>query len=222
MRNRAIWAFVMASASLSGCAAQMPPPPDVTAPPPPPPSAVVADAGRDEGTAKVEVAEAAVPAASCAVATPQDMEGTAAPDPADPFAERRASEALDRLGARVHMSEERRGRVLTLGSDELVEPGQWALVGVAHYQLDHLAPALREQGNHRIVVHGHTDSLGAAAQNDALSLRRAQAVCDYLVTRGVRVAALRVEGHGARRPAADNGTPEGRAQNRRIEIVVMR
>lgn len=219
--NRDIWAFVLASASLAGCAARMPPPPDVMAPPPPPP-AVLADVVRDQGAPKVEVAEAAVPAASCVETTPEDAQGTAAADPADPFAERRASEALDRLGSRVRMTEERRGRVLTLGSDELVEPGQWALLAVAHYQLDHLAPALREQGNHRIVVHGHTDSRGAAAQNDALSLRRAQAVCDYLVTRGVRVSALRVEGHGARKPAADNATPEGRAQNRRIEIVVMR
>jgi outer membrane protein OmpA-like peptidoglycan-associated protein len=142
--------------------------------------------------------------------------------PATEVAERRASEALDRLAASVGMTSQRRGKVITLRSDDMIDPGQWTLVPTARYWLDQLAPALREQEGHRIVVQGYTDSLGTAALNDALSLRRAQAVCNYLVTRGVPVHALRIEGLGARRPVGDNATPNGRAQNRRIEIVIGR
>lgn len=141
---------------------------------------------------------------------------------APPHDARRASEALDRLAMRIRISDERRGWVITLPSDELVEEGRWALGPVARFSLDKLVGALRAQDGRLILVQGYTDSLGPAASNDALSLRRAEAVCEYLVAQGVPVEALRVEGLGARRPMGDNATAEGRSRNRRVEIVIAR
>lgn len=72
----------------------------------------------------------------------------------------------------------------------------------------------------QIEIGGHTDSTGPAAQNQALSLQRAQAVRTYLIQKGVPAARLTAIGYGATKPIADNATPAGRAQNRRIEFKV--
>jgi outer membrane protein OmpA-like peptidoglycan-associated protein len=63
--------------------------------------------------------------------------------------------------------------------------------------------------------------VGSDAYNQALSLRRAQAVRDYLVKRGVDAARIRVEGKGESMPVASNATDDGRAQNRRVELKVV-
>ena len=136
------------------------------------------------------------------------------------FAERRSSEALDRLAGLFTIRRERRGAVITLSSDRLVESGQWALTGSGKYTVKDLAAGLRDQDGRTIFIQGYTDSMGNPAVNDMLSLRRAEAVRDYLITLGVAAENLRAEGFGAKRPVAQNGTPEGRAQNRRIEIVI--
>lgn len=75
-------------------------------------------------------------------------------------------------------------------------------------------------GIKHINVVGHTDSVGTVAYNDKLSLRRANAVKSYLVTKGVPVDLISVEGHGLHDPVASNATAEGRAKNRRAEITV--
>lgn len=67
-------------------------------------------------------------------------------------------------------------------------------------------------------IQGHTDSSGAADYNMTLSLRRANAVRDYLIRAGIAPQRLRVKGYGEERPIATNETPEGRAQNRRVEL----
>jgi OOP family OmpA-OmpF porin len=67
-------------------------------------------------------------------------------------------------------------------------------------------------------VEGHTDSTGDEAYNQGLSERRAQAVADYLQGKGVAVGRLTAVGFGETQPAADNGTREGRAQNRRVVL----
>jgi outer membrane protein OmpA-like peptidoglycan-associated protein len=69
-------------------------------------------------------------------------------------------------------------------------------------------------------VEGHTDSTGSVATNDALSLRRAMSVRDYLIGQGIPAAAIDVRGLGSSMPNGDNSTVEGRARNRRVEIVV--
>lgn len=72
----------------------------------------------------------------------------------------------------------------------------------------------------RFKVEGHTDSTGSDETNRVLSLDRAVSVRDYLISQGVDASAIEVEGLGPTRPAASNDTAEGRAQNRRVEIVL--
>jgi outer membrane protein OmpA-like peptidoglycan-associated protein len=137
-----------------------------------------------------------------------------------PFAARRASEALDRLAGSVTIRHEKRGAVITLANDELVDSGQWVLTTSGQYTVRGLAAGLREQYGRTIFIQVYTDSMGSAAVNDALSLRRAEAIRDYLSTQGVAAESMRAEGQGSKRPLASNGTADGRAQNRRIEIVI--
>jgi outer membrane protein OmpA-like peptidoglycan-associated protein len=84
-----------------------------------------------------------------------------------------------------------------------------------------VATALTDR-KENIVVEGHTDSRGSDSYNLDLSERRAQSVRDYLVTRGVSANHCRAVGYGESRPVADNRTAEGRANNRRVEIVIER
>ena len=72
-----------------------------------------------------------------------------------------------------------------------------------------------------VLVVGHTDASGEASHNDALSLRRAQSVADYLVATGTGEDAIRVLGRGSREPIASNDTLEGRIQNRRVDILLV-
>jgi outer membrane protein OmpA-like peptidoglycan-associated protein len=70
------------------------------------------------------------------------------------------------------------------------------------------------------VVEGHTDSQGKAAANQLLSVNRANSVRDYLVQHGIAADRITSEGHGPDHSIADNKSAEGRADNRRVEIVV--
>ena len=72
----------------------------------------------------------------------------------------------------------------------------------------------------RFNVEGHTDSTGSAAMNQELSLKRAMTVRDYLIAQGVPVSKIDVAGLGLSAPIGDNTTTDGRARNRRVEIVV--
>ena len=72
----------------------------------------------------------------------------------------------------------------------------------------------------RFQVEGHTDSTGSVSTNTELSLRRALAARDYLIAQGVAASSIDVAGLGLSKPIADNSTSEGRARNRRVEIVV--
>ena len=79
------------------------------------------------------------------------------------------------------------------------------------------------QKNERVVVEiaGHTDSIGSEEYNQGLSERRAESVKDYLVGKGVKAHRLSSKGYGEMRPVASNDTEEGRAENRRVEMVVL-
>jgi outer membrane protein OmpA-like peptidoglycan-associated protein len=79
---------------------------------------------------------------------------------------------------------------------------------------------LKERGEVKIVVEGHTDSVGSDAYNMKLSKRRAEAVKHYFVEHGIAARRVTTEGFGKRQPVASNDTAEGRAQNRRVEIHV--
>lgn len=84
--------------------------------------------------------------------------------------------------------------------------------------LDHIAEIMQAYPDMQVQVQGHTDSIGTKSYNDALSMRRAQAVKTYLVNKGVQKERLSLEGFGFSKPVASNNTAEGRALNRRVEL----
>src|SRR5262245_15953234 len=86
--------------------------------------------------------------------------------------------------------------------------------------LDVAAAPIRER-ELRVAIEGHTDSLGADAENQALSLQRAEAVRRYLVRKGVPPERLVVRALGEAHPVASNDSPDGRARNRRVELEVL-
>jgi outer membrane protein OmpA-like peptidoglycan-associated protein len=88
--------------------------------------------------------------------------------------------------------------------------------------IDELAKVLKAHPGARIEVQGHTDNVGLPAANQRMSLERANAVKSALVTRGVSADHVTTKGLGEAQPLASNDTPEGRAKNRRTEIVVTR
>jgi outer membrane protein OmpA-like peptidoglycan-associated protein len=132
-------------------------------------------------------------------------------------AEARAAAALAQI---AKVSQEKRGMVITLSGEVLFTSGRAELLPTARQKLSDVAKALKEQGFKKLVVEGHTDSRGAPSQNEALSLRRAQAVRTYLVSEGIDSDKIDAVGNGSREPVADNATADGRANNRRVEIVV--
>ena len=93
------------------------------------------------------------------------------------------------------------------------------LSGKAKSSLDKVAAALKDSGK-SADVNGYTDSTGSAEYNKALSQRRAQAVASYLESKGVAAKKLTTKGYGATDFVASNDTPAGRAQNRRVDIVL--
>ncbi len=111
-----------------------------------------------------------------------------------------------------------RGMVMTL-SDVLFDTGRSTLKPGADRDLDRLAQALKDNSNMRVMIEGHTDSVGPDAYNEELSQRRAQAVADALRTRGVASDRYEAKGLGKSFPVASNSTAAGRQQNRRVEIV---
>ncbi len=87
--------------------------------------------------------------------------------------------------------------------------------------LDEAVSLLADHRDVLVIVGGHTDARGTEAYNQALSVRRAEAVFRYLVNRGIAPERLRTEGFGESKPVADNDTDSGRARNRRVELRVM-
>ncbi len=87
--------------------------------------------------------------------------------------------------------------------------------------LDKAAETLLKKPSIRAEVAAHTDSDGSEAYNEALSLRRAKSVLDYLVSKGVSAERLVPRGYGETDPVASNDTPEGKARNRRVELRIL-
>lgn len=84
--------------------------------------------------------------------------------------------------------------------------------------LNSVSTVLAEFDQTMVLVEGHTDSTGSDAYNDTLSVARAESVGNYLAAQGVSAGRIDARGYGERQPIADNQTPQGRAQNRRVEI----
>jgi outer membrane protein OmpA-like peptidoglycan-associated protein len=136
-------------------------------------------------------------------------------------AEKRAAAAMAALAGAATVKQEARGIVITLSGGVLFTTNEATLLPSAQTKLNSVADALTKQDPEaRIVVEGHADSQGAAAHNQDLSQRRAEAVRAYLISRGVAADRLTAQGFGVTRPIADNASAEGRANNRRVEIVI--
>ena len=139
-------------------------------------------------------------------------------------AEKRARDAMDKLAlaAALAIKEEPRGTVILLPGAVLFASNKSELLETAKQKLDAVAEALKNQDDRKIVVEGHTDSQGTEQSNVELAQRRAQSVSDYLISRGVKADAISASGIGQGRPIADNKSAEGRANNRRVEIVIQK
>ena len=135
-------------------------------------------------------------------------------------AEKKAAAAMASLAEIAKVKEESRGIVITLSGAVLFATGQSALLPIARQKLDEVAKALTDQGFKKIVVEGHTDSRGSADKNQVLSLQRAESVRAYLVSKGIPSDKISATGLGSSRSVDSNDTAEGRANNRRVELVV--
>jgi len=139
-------------------------------------------------------------------------------------AEKKARDALMKLSAAnaVAVKDEPRGTVITVPAGVLFASGKADLLGSANARLEQVAEALKNEPDRKITIEGHTDSQGSDQSNMELSQRRAATVQSFFVSRGVPADKITATGVGESRPVADNGTAEGRANNRRVEIVVDR
>jgi len=132
--------------------------------------------------------------------------------------DQKAKEANDAL-AKLAAKDEARGLVITLSGSVLFRSNDSNLLPAAETRLNQVAEAVVAKG-HPVVVEGYTDSRGSQATNLALSQRRAESVRSYLISRGVPQDTISAHGMGADRPVAENTNAEGRANNRRVEIVI--
>jgi outer membrane protein OmpA-like peptidoglycan-associated protein len=112
-----------------------------------------------------------------------------------------------------------RGMVLTLG-DVLFDTGRAELKSGASRKIDQLAQFLIEHPNRRVQIDGFTDSVGTDSYNEELSQRRANAVREALIARGVDSSRIGTEGYGKSYPVASNNDSGGRQLNRRVEVVI--
>lgn len=121
------------------------------------------------------------------------------------------------------VSVDRQGDTIHLQAPEAItfSSGRADLKPAFYPVLDKLADSLRQYPDTVVQVEGHTDSSGSASQNQMLSENRANNVRSYLMQRGIPGSRLVAVGYGASRPLASNDTASGRAQNRRVEILIV-
>lgn len=108
--------------------------------------------------------------------------------------------------------------VVSLSSDVLFEFDKYDIRPEFTDEIDAAADLLKANPDVTVRIDGHTDSIGTEEYNQALSERRANAVADYLAKAGIARDRMTVAGFGESQPIASNDTPEGRAQNRRVDI----
>jgi outer membrane protein OmpA-like peptidoglycan-associated protein len=128
-------------------------------------------------------------------------------------------DARDTIAKIAAVKDTDQGMVITLQGEVLFKTGKWDLKPAAMAKLDQIADALRGK-EAPMVVYGYTDNVGTYDNNMALSQKRAQSVRDYLVSKGIPNDLITAQGKGPDNPVADNTSTDGRAQNRRVEIVV--
>ena len=135
-------------------------------------------------------------------------------------AEQEKAKRLQQELAELHAKQTKRGLVLTLG-DVLFETNKADLLPGAMRSIDKLARFLEDNPNRKVLIEGHTDSRGSDAYNLKLSQKRADAVRQALISRGILSNRIIAKGYGEKYPVASNLISAGRQQNRRVEIVIL-
>ncbi|MBK0379752.1 OmpA family protein [Mucilaginibacter segetis] len=113
------------------------------------------------------------------------------------------------------------GILVKFDSGILFDTDKADLKAAARTNLENLSTSLINNPQTNILIVGHTDNTGSDAHNMDLSIRRAESVKSYIAANNVAASRLTVQGKGETEPIADNSTVEGRAQNRRVEIVIV-
>ena len=125
----------------------------------------------------------------------------------------------DQLNSVLATSETARGLIVNL-SDVLFDTGKFTLKPDTKISLAKVSGILLAYPGLKVQVEGYTDSVGSDQLNQTLSENRANAVMNFLVSQGVQQANISAQGYGKADPVADNSTADGRAQNRRVNLVV--
>ena len=110
---------------------------------------------------------------------------------------------------------------ITFAADVLFDFDKSVVKPEGKSKLDDLAGKMRGINLEVVIAIGHADSIGSDAYNQKLSVRRAESVKAYLVSKGIEANRIYTEGKGEKQPVADNKTKDGRAKNRRVEIEVI-
>jgi outer membrane protein OmpA-like peptidoglycan-associated protein len=135
--------------------------------------------------------------------------------------EGRLNEAMSSLHEFAQLKREKDRMVITLNGSVIFKHDSTELLPAAKRRLAEVATVLQEYDDtNEIVVEGHTDATGKEEYNRSLSRQRANSVRDYLVSQGVDSSSVSSVGKGESDPVASNKTSEGRANNRRVEIII--
>ena len=134
--------------------------------------------------------------------------------------EKRTEEAMAQLAKLAAVSRDERGMVVTLHGSVLFRSTESKLLASAEDKLAQVTLALLSVKARNVVVEGHTDFQGSAPYNQDLSQRRADVVRDFLILGGYPPERVQARGMGREHPVANNASPEGRANNRRVEIII--
>jgi len=137
---------------------------------------------------------------------PLDSDGDGVPDYMDQCPNTPAGATVNEQGCWVP------GRVL-------FDFSKWDIKPHAYPELNAVVKLLEENPDLKVEIQGHTDNVGSAAFNQKLSEKRANAVMEYLVNKGIQAERLSAKGYGFSMPAVSNDTPEGRAKNRRVRLM---
>ncbi len=178
-----------------------------------------ANAAKSQATVAMSQADMARQQAATANQRATGAEAQAAVAQASASAAMMQNAELQKQLADLQAKQTDRGMLVTLG-DVLFEFGRADVKPGAEASLRKLADFLQKSPARRILIEGHTDSIGSAAANNTLSQRRAQAVGDALQRMGVAADRVTTVGYGKDYPIAENNTDTNRALNRRVEVYI--
>ncbi|NLC85765.1 MAG: OmpA family protein [Bacteroidales bacterium] len=135
--------------------------------------------------------------------------------------DKQAAELQQIEGAQVEKVNEGEAIKVTFESGILFATNSSTLNSASRASLDKFASSLQNNPDTDVEIYGHTDSTGSDAINNPLSVRRAESVYNYLISKGVSGLRMSYEGFGSTQPIADNSTAAGRTENRRVEVFIL-